>query len=97
MLYAVGMIVRMFQPCFQISPATARALMAIEASRQVLDALPFTVDTLATHLGMNQRSINSLSKNRLTAGFLALDNPSREARTYRLHPDYEALLASSLS
>lgn len=38
----------MFNPHFQISPATARALMAIEASRQLLETLPFTVEMLAS-------------------------------------------------
>jgi len=47
---------------------------------------------LATHLGMNPRSVNSLCKDWLAAGFLELDNPSRKARTYSLGAVYEALL-----
>ncbi|XVJ51438.1 MAG: Fic family protein [Vampirovibrio sp.] len=38
----------MFQPRFNISPTATRALMTIEASRQVLDTLPFTVEMLAS-------------------------------------------------
>ncbi|MFE3319540.1 Fic family protein [Nocardia sp. NPDC059195] len=37
----------MFEPRFTISPATATALMAIEADRQVIMELPINVDVLA--------------------------------------------------
>jgi len=50
-----------------------------------------TPQELADHLGIGKRTVLKLCQSWVEIGFLSLHDPSRKARSYRLHPTYEAL------
>lgn len=70
-----------FNPTYSISPETAKALMAIEASRAVVDSL-----------GIGARQARELCAKWTEEGFLVVENPSKKARSYRLANRYEDVL-----
>jgi Fic family protein len=107
----------MFDPVFRITPAIAKSLMSIEASREAVAALPVDVAMLtslretarlrATHYS-TQIEGNRLTEVEVKAvvlgahvpgrerdvhetGFLAVHDPSRKNRSYRLGDAFEDL------
>ena len=48
---------------------------------------------IAAHLGLSTRTVVSLCRGWVSAGFLALHDPSRKNRSYRLGARYETLIA----
>ncbi len=44
--YALGSLLRMFKPIFTLTPAITKALMEVEACRQIITSLPLTVAIL---------------------------------------------------
>ncbi len=47
---------------------------------------------IAAHLGLSSRTVTALCRAWLAAGFIALSDPSRKNRSYRLAGEYEALV-----
>jgi hypothetical protein len=73
----------MFQPRFSLTTKVAKALMAIEADRQVVASLALTAPML-----------DSLRRTaRLLSTHFSTQNPSTKGRNYRLADTYESLVA----
>ncbi len=51
-----------------------------------------TTDEIALHLGLSRRTVVALCRDWLRDEFLALNDPSRKNRSYRLAPTYEAAI-----
>ena len=49
-------------------------------------------EEIAVHLGLSSRTVSALCRVWLAEGFLALNDPSRKNRSYRLGDDYERLV-----
>ncbi len=54
-----------------------------------------TTSEIAAHLGISPRTVTALCREWVKAGFLALHDPSRKNRSYRLAPEYERLVISA--
>lgn len=54
-----------------------------------------TTGEIAAHLDLSPRTAAVLCRDWVAAGFLALHDPSRKNRTYRLSPAYELLIAET--
>ncbi|GGK50061.1 Fic family protein [Nocardia camponoti] len=90
----------MFAPNFQISPATATALMAIEADRQMIMELPINVDVLAglretarliaTHYS-TQIEGNRLTQAQVVEAIAGTHFPGRERDEAEVRNYYRAL------
>lgn len=54
-----------------------------------------TTAEIAAHLGLSPRTVSAMCRRWVKDGFLALHDPSRKARSYRLAEAYEALAVAS--
>lgn len=51
-----------------------------------------TTAQIASHLGLSQRTVATLARKWVEAGFLEIHDPARRTRTYRLAPTYDRLV-----
>ncbi|NNH70438.1 Fic family protein [Nocardia uniformis] len=71
----------------QLDPRQRRTLELFRDSAVV------TSSDIATQLGISPRTANTLIRNWNADDFLAVDDPSKKKRTYRLRPRYERLVS----
>lgn len=72
----------------QLRPQQRQVLSLFQKAREV------SLHEIAGHLGIHTRSANSVIKKWLEQDFIEIGNPSRKARTYVLHEDWERLITA---
>ncbi len=70
----------------ELRPQQRQLLSLFQENKEV------NVQEIATHLGINTRSTNTLIKKWLEQDFIQIENPSKKARTYTLGKDWEQVV-----
>ena len=70
----------------ELRPQQRQLLSLFQKNKEV------NVQEIATHLGINIRSTNTLIKKWVKQDFIQIENPSKKARTYTLGKDWEQVV-----